>query len=57
MSFTSGLYSGLIRRITLKKTLSAATVMNLAMELFSQGLQFGTACGVNDWCMLIVTAT
>lgn len=47
MSFTSGLSSGLTQLIALKKTHSVATVMNLAVELFSQGLQFGTVCGVN----------
>lgn len=47
MSFTNGLYSGSIRQIALKKTRSVAIVMNLAVELFSQGLQFGTVCGVN----------
>jgi len=46
----------LTARITLKKTLSVATVMNLAMELSLQAHQFGTVCGVSDWCMLIVTA-
>jgi hypothetical protein len=33
MSFTSGLSNGLTQLIALKKTLSVATVMNLAVEL------------------------
>jgi len=47
MLFTSGPFSGLTRQIALKKTRSVATVMNLAVEHFLQGLQFGTVCGVN----------
>ncbi|CAD6332744.1 unnamed protein product [Miscanthus lutarioriparius] len=44
MRFTSGLCNGFTTRITLKKTLSAATVMNLAMEISLRGHWFGTVC-------------